>query len=203
MIKQYIIALILVISSASAEKISVIKHNKYFDQEIIFYDHLNNKKFLEEYEGENILLVFWASWCGTCVDELPKLDNLQKDFRKLPFKIIAISEDYKGVEAISDYYARQEIRYLDIFYDQNNHLLTQMRIAGLPVAYLVNSKGKVKLEFKGRVKWEDNNIRELLLSEMGGDYEIPKNSFKRRKFFENVYDDKIGSSSGVQNENTK
>ena len=42
------------------------------------------------------LLVFWATWCGSCISELPSLENLAKDFRKLPFKIIALSQDYQG-----------------------------------------------------------------------------------------------------------
>ena len=101
---QFILRIILLVMMLSvhsivrAEKYSIDRHDRYLDSEVNFFDIQGNKVYLDQYEGTNILLVFWATWCGTCVSELPSLDNLQKDFRKLPFKIIAVSQDYQGID---------------------------------------------------------------------------------------------------------
>ena len=45
---------------ANAEKYSIDKHDRYLDSEIGFFDGDGNKIYLDQYEGTNILLVFWA-----------------------------------------------------------------------------------------------------------------------------------------------
>jgi len=121
----WLLGLVLIISLAyiaRAEKLIVTKHNDFLDTDVNFFDANGNKVYLDQYEGNTILLVFWATWCGSCVGELPSLDNLQKDFRKLPFKIIAVSEDYQGIEVVKKYFSENEIRHLEIFHDYQNNL---------------------------------------------------------------------------------
>jgi len=162
----------------NADKYSIDKFDRYIDSEVGFYDAEGNKVFLDQYEGTNILLVFWATWCGTCVSELPALDNLQKDFRKLPFKVIAVSQDYKGIEVVKDHFIAHEIRHLEAFHDQKNQLFREFSVVGLPAAFLINAEGKNKLVFKGRIKWHDNEVRSKILSEIGENLELPKNTYK-------------------------
>lgn len=35
---------------------------------------------LNDYKGKLIILDFWATWCGSCVGMLPKMNSLQKEF---------------------------------------------------------------------------------------------------------------------------
>ena len=171
---------------AYAEKYSIDKHDRYLDSEVGFFDGDGNKVYLDQYEGTNILLVFWATWCGTCVSELPALDNLQKDFRKLPFKIIAVSQDYKGVEVVKSHFFAHEIRHLSVFHDNKNQLFSELAIVSLPTALFINADGKNKLVFKGRIKWYDDDVRSMILSEIGENLELPKNTYKFASLNRNV-----------------
>ena len=183
MSKRYLwlLGLVLIISLAyiaKAEKLIVTKHDDFLDTDVNFFDANGNKVYLDQYEGNTILLVFWATWCGSCVGELPSLDNLQKDFRKLPFKIIAVSEDYQGVEVVKKYFSENEIRHLEIFHDYQNNLFRSLGIVGLPTAYLINAEGKVKYIFNGVVKWHDNEVRQMIIAQIDGNQVLPKNTFK-------------------------
>ena len=183
MSKRYLwlLGLVLIISLeyiARAEKLIVTKNNDFLDTDVNFFDANGNKVYLDQYEGNTILLVFWATWCGSCVGELPSLDNLQKDFRKLPFKIIAVSEDYQGVEVVKKYFSENEIRHLEIFHDYQNNLFRSLSIVGLPTAYLINAEGKVKYIFNGVVKWHDNEVRQMIMAQIEGNQVLPKNTFK-------------------------
>ncbi len=48
---------------------------------------LNGDAFeLSKTRGQYILLDFWGSWCGPCIEEVPKLKNLHEKFHGKKFK---------------------------------------------------------------------------------------------------------------------
>lgn len=153
-------------------------HDPFFANDTAFFDSENKERHLDEFEDQVILLVFWASWCGDCSDMIKSLDTLANDFKKLPLKIIAISEDYQGLKSVDDFYNLYNIRHLEKFYDHKNALFAAMNVVGIPTCFLITTENKVKLEFKGRVKWHDNSIREIILAEIPGNNPMPKNSYK-------------------------
>ncbi len=163
--------------SVLAENSTIIRPESSFVPDVNFFDKDGNKVFLDEFEGKTILVSFWASWCGSCVEELPSLDILQKDFRKLPFEVLAISEDFKGIAVAEDHFNKYGIRHLKLYHDYKNSLFKAMGVVGLPTAFLIDPEGKIKVIFKGNTKWHDESVREMLLSEIPGNPETPKNSY--------------------------
>jgi thiol-disulfide isomerase/thioredoxin len=146
--------------------------------DIPLYDLEGGKHYLEEYEGKTILLVFWATWCSPCVNEMVDLDLLQKDFRKLSFVILPVSEDYAGIEVVKKFYDSYDIRHLAILHDYKNSLFKAQGIAGLPTSILINGEGKAVGMFTGSVNWYDENVRNILLANIQGNPVQPKNSYK-------------------------
>ena len=66
-----------------------------------------------------------------------ELDILQKDFRKLPFEVLAISEDFKGIAVAEDHFNKYGIRHLKLYHDYKNSLFKAMGVVGLPTAFLI------------------------------------------------------------------
>lgn len=150
----------------------------FFAPDTNFFNENGEKVYLDQYEGKTILLVFWATWCGACISEMPSLDVLQKDFKQLPFEVIAVSEDFSGTGVVKDHFLSQEIRHLAIYHDYQNQLFRAMSVVGLPTAFLIDKTGKVRVVFKGAIKWHDEDIRNILLAEIEGNPPTPKNSYK-------------------------
>src|SRR2546421_12396723 len=48
---------------------------------------------LSELRGKVVVLNFWASWCGSCVEEMPDLDRLQARIRSRGGIVLAVSVD--------------------------------------------------------------------------------------------------------------
>lgn len=61
----------------------------------IIFDHsVKGKKSLYEIKSKKKLVVFWASWCPACINEMPYIKDFYIDFKKNGGEIIAISLDY-------------------------------------------------------------------------------------------------------------
>ena len=46
-----------------------------------------------DYRGKILVLNFWASWCGPCVEELPSLNKLAERYRGKDVHILGVSVD--------------------------------------------------------------------------------------------------------------
>ena len=46
-----------------------------------------------DFDGKVLLLNFWASWCAPCVEEMPMLTDLQRDYAGRGLQVIGIAQD--------------------------------------------------------------------------------------------------------------
>lgn len=146
--------------------------------DVAFFDQNSERHFLEEYEDKTLLVVFWASWCAFCSQQMSDLDILQKDFRKLPFDILPISEDYQDVKTVEHFYKRYDIRHLPIFRDYRNQLFKSFGVISIPTSFLIDENGIIIGTFSGIVPWNDEEVREILLKHITGHPPAPKNTSK-------------------------
>ncbi|MEO8809766.1 MAG: TlpA disulfide reductase family protein [Rhodanobacter sp.] len=48
---------------------------------------------LTEYRGRRVLINFWASWCGPCLEEMPALSQAQQKFGETDAIVLGIAMD--------------------------------------------------------------------------------------------------------------
>lgn len=53
----------------------------------------DDEQTLEDYEGKVVLLNFWATWCAPCLQEIPELDRLQKNYDADGLVVLTISDE--------------------------------------------------------------------------------------------------------------
>jgi thiol-disulfide isomerase/thioredoxin len=57
-----------------------------------------NKKvsFPSSYKGKIVMLDFWATWCGPCMEEVPGLVKVYKEFHPSGFEVLGVTLDQKN-----------------------------------------------------------------------------------------------------------
>jgi thiol-disulfide isomerase/thioredoxin len=97
---------------------------------------------------ENTLIVsFMAAWCGPCIDELPALNRLYRKYKDQGLKLIGISIDLAGTEAIQPIVTRLKIEFPIYWY--GDKAIAKFNLVAIPLL-LVIKKGKIVERLPGQ-----------------------------------------------------
>ena len=94
---------------------------------------------LSALQGEVVVVHFWASWCGPCRRELPKLDLLNAEISKKGGRVLAISIDEQRENV--NRFARAHGLRLAIVHDGPAGLAHALDIRQLPFTVIVDRNG--------------------------------------------------------------
>ena len=72
-----------------------------------FTDFAGKKRKFSEYRGNVVLLDFWATWCGPCLADIPKLKKIYEKHKSDGFEIIGMNAETIGDEDPDPAFAKE------------------------------------------------------------------------------------------------
>ena len=106
---------------------------------------------MEDHRGQVVLINYWATWCGPCVEEMPGLAKLAREREGLAVVGISMDEGDRGkVKAFVD---RLQVPYPVVFPGPMSQMAAGME--GLPTTILVDRSGRVAKTYVGAVARAD------------------------------------------------
>ena len=102
---------------------------------------------LEAYQGEVVLLDFWASWCGPCRDSFPWMQEVQREYGERGLRVIAVNvdEDRAAAEA---FLASYNVDF-QIAYDPEGTLPSAYNLPAMPSSVLIDRDGTIAYRHAG------------------------------------------------------
>lgn len=85
------------------------------------------------------LLVFWATWCPSCAEEIPILNEWTEKYPGLHILGVNVQEPAERIRAFAE---KHKIRY-PIVFDQEGEVAHQYGLVGIPAAILVSKGGQI------------------------------------------------------------
>tara|TARA_B100000900_G_scaffold11423_1_gene9394 strand:- start:1912 stop:2421 length:510 start_codon:yes stop_codon:yes gene_type:complete len=160
---RFLILFIFLITDSFANEVVDIKNlviNKELKKydEITFLDEKNKKLNLKDYQGNLILLNFWATWCVPCKEEMPSLDFLQAHEDLNNLKIFPINVGQDSMEKSLTFFEELKIDNLKIYFDTPITLAKKFALRGIPTSVLINKEGLEFARIIGSIDFKDQKF---------------------------------------------
>ena len=94
------------------------------------------------YADQVVLLDFWATWCGPCVQSLPKLRELDESLPDERFEILSISVD-EELDTVAEFQVDEPMPWANWHIGPKSEILKTWVIRGYPTYLLVDGEGTV------------------------------------------------------------
>jgi thiol-disulfide isomerase/thioredoxin len=103
---------------------------------------------LSELQGRVVVLDFWATWCGPCLAMMPKLHELDRDWRDRGVSIIGVNSD-GGIDpaVLQEFVLTHDVSYPVVIDEGTAGSLYKVR--SLPHMVVVGKDGSVRRKFIG------------------------------------------------------
>lgn len=101
---------------------------------------------LSAQKGRVVLLNFWATWCDSCRQELPALEELSRRRDASRFVILAVSVDEDAAK-VPPFVKAHGLTFPVLYADPKT--MNAYRVRGLPTSFLIAPDGTIERRYVG------------------------------------------------------
>jgi thiol-disulfide isomerase/thioredoxin len=100
-----------------------------------------------QFAGKVLVVSFWASWCGPCMKELPRLEAIQRVAGKDKLQVVAINmEEWERFRRISK---ALESYSLTVSFDDRKQSSDAYGVHGIPHMVIIDRAGRIVRVHRG------------------------------------------------------
>jgi thiol-disulfide isomerase/thioredoxin len=119
--------------------------------EILGEDTTGKPMKLSDYKGKVVMLDFWGTWCGPCMQMVPHNVEVAKKYADKPFVIVGVNSDTDKVK-LAKRIEEEKITYRSFWNGQNGPggpISKEWKVQAWPTIVLIDQKGVIRRRFLG------------------------------------------------------
>ena len=91
-----------------------------------------------------VVLIFWASWCPTCREEVPKVNQLAKKYQARGMEFLAVNVGVNDSVERALAFARKSGMTYPTYFDGSGAISQKYRVQGVPTIIIADRHGVVR-----------------------------------------------------------
>lgn len=124
---------------------------------------------LADQKGKVVILDFWASWCGPCLQVMPQIDKVREEFADQGVQLFAVNLE-ETPEKIKAALERLKLQ-TTVLLDRDGRVAERYGATAIPQTVIINRDGTVARLFVGGGARFDEQLRTALKSVLSGEVE--------------------------------
>lgn len=126
-------------------------------------DRLNGKEYdLSEETGKIVVLDFWATWCGPCIQWMPRAEEIVNEFPEDNVELVAVNLA-ETAEEINPVLKRLELSPT-VLLDIDGVVAAAYKATAIPQTVVIDREGKVDRVLVGGGKQNEERLRDAIKS---------------------------------------
>jgi thiol-disulfide isomerase/thioredoxin len=105
-----------------------------------------------DFEGKVVVIDMWATWCGPCLGQIPKLQAMHEKYAEKGLVILGV-HSANGFDKMADFVAQKKLPWA-FAADDKRGLSTALSIQFIPSYFVVDKKGTMRVAGANRDKIE-------------------------------------------------
>lgn len=114
------------------------------------------EKQISDYKGQNLVVNFYASWCGPCMNELPEMTQTASEW-KGNITFLWLTDDSM------DYINKNKSTFNQSNFFKLTGRLKDAEVKTIPFTIFINKKGEVISTASGELAWGDESFKKETL----------------------------------------
>jgi len=108
---------------------------------------------LRDFREKLVVLNFWASYCGSCVEEIPDLDRLQQRIRSRGGVVLGVSVD-ENCGRYDDFLRKHPVAFQTVCEPANKGVSPDYGTVMIPETYVIDRQGRIDRKIIGPQQWD-------------------------------------------------
>lgn len=117
---------------------------------------------MSTYDGQYVVLNFWATWCAPCRKEMPHLSSLQAELGGDDMQVVTIATGRNSAPAMQRFFEEIGVDNLPLHTDARQTLARSFGVLGLPVTLIIDREGNEIARLQGDADWGSDSAKAIL-----------------------------------------
>lgn len=126
---------------------------------------LNGEKVkLSDFKGKTVIVDFWATWCGPCLQSFPVIRKAVDKYAENPnvkFLFVNTWERVTDIKGNAEEFMRKSKYPFHVLLDDKNEVVEKFGVQGIPTKFVIGSDGNIKFQSVGFSGVESEVLEEL------------------------------------------
>lgn len=120
------------------------------------FTELSGKTFsTSELRGKVVLVNFWATYCASCVQEMPKIVDTHRKFAPRGYETVAVAVRQDNPQRVASF-AQSRALPFRVALDSSGELAREFGNVRLtPMSFLIDKQGRVLRRYVGEPNWTE------------------------------------------------
>jgi peroxiredoxin len=109
---------------------------------------------LDQYQGKWVVVNYWATWCGTCMKDLPDLVDMHENNKDKDIVVVGVNFESISEEQLKLFVEKKSIPY-PVLRSEPVRVTALGEVPALPTTYIIDPDGNVVAGEVGLVSRQD------------------------------------------------